>query len=352
MKRLMLSSLFCLAAIGATTTMSGAFAPWMNGPATSDSDRPYDVDVEKLSNPKTSQAAIQALIKEGRSSIPVLVRTARTHDTIAVRGWAIHGLSRIDSGEARAALEELATDADEDRLVRTWAWAALVQEAQDLDELSALATQASGFTALERPISKRARALASDGQSVESLLGLMTRFPKLSASLGPLLLQSDSRELVDVMLQGKTVQIRQQAASYLATKGRGADKASAMSALVDALRLDRGDDTVPWVGGALYIPSMQWNRARARDVVGELIAWYVYCDVHGLHSERQKITNNLRSVGLLGQAGLGRNLSHDSVRMLQIYGSQAGMDKVASILNRVGVSHLPKYRALVAQGNP
>ena len=71
MKRLMLSSLFCLAAIGATTTMSGAFAPWMNGPATSDSDRPYDVDVEKLSNPKTSQAAIQALIKEGRSSIPV-----------------------------------------------------------------------------------------------------------------------------------------------------------------------------------------------------------------------------------------------------------------------------------------
>lgn len=160
MKRLTLSTLLCIGAIGGISQVSDAFAPWMSTPASSETAQPYGKQIRYLSNPDTLQAAIQRLIEAGPRAVPTLVDAALTHRDVTTRGWAIHGLAAIESGDARATLEELAADADEDRLIRTWAWAALINQANDLDELSALATEAGGFQALERPISLRAVALA------------------------------------------------------------------------------------------------------------------------------------------------------------------------------------------------
>jgi len=348
MKRLTLTTLLCLGGLAGLSQVSDAFAPWMAAPATSNADQPYRADIEKLSNPDTSQAVIKRLVGEGQSAIPALVRAARTHDNMATRGWAIQGLSQIDAGPARAALQELATDADEDRLVRTWAWAALINDAADLDELSALSTEASGFAALERPISLRAVELAQDGQDAISLLNLVSRFPTLAPALGPLLAKSDSSELVAAMLTARGNQARRQAASYLAAQGQGATKGAAMAATIDGLRFERGDDKVPWAGGALYVPSIQWGRKAALDLVGELIAWHVYCDLNGLTQERSKVVNNLASVGLIRQAGLNR-VGYQTDQMLLNYGRVAGRSAVASILERTGARNHSRFDHILAQ---
>ncbi len=74
-----------------------------------------------------------------------------------------------------------------------------------------------------------------------------------------------------------------------------------------ALVPDPSAEQVPWRGGALYVPALQWRSADAQVLVGHLISWHVFCDVNGLSSEQAQIMTNLRSIQLVGPAGFSRN---------------------------------------------
>lgn len=176
----------------------------------------------------------------------------------------------------------------------------------------------------------------------------MGRFPKLSTSLGPAVAKSDSAELAQAMLAAEGLQARRMAAGYLAAQGQGKTKRAAMNATVDALRFNRKASAVPWSGGPLYIPSIQWERNDAIELVGELVAWHIYCERQGWQAERQKVANNLASVGLTRRAGFG-HMGYQSEQMLLSYGRVAGYQAAQAILVRTRTESQPKYTRVLAQ---
>ena len=76
-----------------------------------------------------------------------------------------------------------------------------------------------------------------------------------------------------------------------------------MAAMIDALRYDPRAEHVPWDGGALYVPGIQWNRTNARAMLRELGNWYAWAQRTENYEAQTQAMNNMGSISLLGAAG-------------------------------------------------
>ncbi len=116
------------------------------------------------------------------------------------------------------------------------------------------------------------------------------------------------------------------------------DSQAVINQVVDQLEFDVYADNVPWDGGALFVPSIQWNKDDARSLVGSLIRWNLWCDIKGKSDEQRQIHNNIRSLGLANAAGYQiREAVTECNSWLVAWGKAMGKDEIESILQQQNV---------------
>jgi hypothetical protein len=262
------------------------------------------------------------------------------------RGWAIKALSEIDDAGAEAALIRLHDDTGLPGLIQAWAAAGRVSRAQTLDELLALAPLTVRFPALSRPMKLKLSSVEGGVGDVGGAMAMMVADPSLQSVLAPLVMEQPPDALVAVMITHENMEVRRTAAGFLATMSR--TDVTVLDATIRGYAFQPGAESVPWAGGPLYIPSAQWGSDTARDLIGNLISWHLYCELNKLPAEQQQINNNLRSVGFVGTAGFNAwQLPQDTDGLLVFWGQNAGSRELARMLGEHGVRGQAHYKKLL-----
>ncbi|MEE2828784.1 MAG: hypothetical protein VX498_06330, partial [Myxococcota bacterium] len=218
--------------------------------------------------------------------------------------------------------------------------AARIRRASTMEELAELASFASAFPALTRPLGLRATTLIDADSSTVDLLVLSEATPALQQALAEPILARGAPALLDVMFNHPTTKTRRTAAAYLGTLA--ARDRSVAARVAEAYAYDPSAKKVPWSGGALYVPNLTWQAKEARLLVGHLVAWHLYCDRNGQSDEKRQVYNNLRSVQLHRPAGMPWP-SDDTPELLRQWGSVVGMSAVRKMLQVQGVADNPRY---------
>ena len=303
--------------------------------------------VAALSDGKTAEPALAKLVEMGPTVIGGLQDLA-THGTdIGARGWAIQGLSRIEDPAADTALQAILVDAQSPELVRTWAAAARVARAQNLDQVLALAPLASSFPALKRPIAQKVEAYQGQLGDVGGALVAMGNDPTLQAVLAPAVIARGATPLLKVMFTHENNEARRLAAAFLGTLGQQDNKA--IPQIAAAYAFDPRAQAIPWKGGALYVPQLSWDRKEAREIVRGLIAWHLYCDRKQLSAEQQQIFNNLQSVGLHRAVNFDWP-QNDTRWLLAEWAKKQGSEDAFKMLEEQGVNGVQAYVDAIAKG--
>lgn len=261
------------------------------------------------------------------ASVADLAEVARTGSDPEAQGEAVLALSQRTDPQASRALDQLYTSREVSTLVRTWAGAARIQQATTAQEVLRYTSHLSELPALIRPIQLQLAALPADGEAVDQGLMLMLS-PDLAEAIAPSLLAQPAEDLVAAMLTHDSDGARRIAAGLLAT--RGATDSGVAEAVVAQLSWQESE-ALPWEGGALFVPGLDWHAREARALVEALIGWHVYCDRMGLSAEKQQLTNNLRSVSLLQAAGItprGASTSREWLVLLGRAHGPAAIDRV------------------------
>ena len=307
--------------------------------------------IDQLGDPKRAPAAADALIARGRSAVPDLLGEALEGNSLVLRGWAIVCLAEIGGDDVQKRLIEMHQDKKQPMLVRTWAAAGRVQMASTTDELLKLAELIPQFPALGRPIGLKLIAeLNRKGEDVsaEQLLAITLKVPQLQQSLTPAILALGVAPLVEAMATANDQNVRRQAAAYLGTlANQGEDAVPA--AVIEAYKFDPKAADVPWKGGPLFIPALQWKKKDAQALVGHLVAWYLWCERNNKKQHQRAIHNNLRSIQLAAAAGYQspgfQQVGTD--RWLLIWGQAVGKRRLQKLLDEQGVGNDPRYRRIV-----
>lgn len=324
MRRLL--PLIVLLTAGIAFASGGSLIPELGGETPADPTRGPGVD---LSDADTADAHVQSLLRQGTRGTKVLSEIALEDDDVAARGRAIVGLARAEGSLANDTLRQLREKGDP-QLVRTWAYAASLQRADGLDGVLELAQQQARFPGSQRAVQLAVTA-HMEGADTEQLLKLISSTPSLSASVGPLLLDAPLKELGRVMLTHPDDGVRRQAASWMGAQATQKNRGSEVADIVVAqLTHNPRVKEVPWKGGALYVPGIQWKKADARALVRTLIQWKLYCERTGKSGERNQVWNNLRSVQLLQAAGFKNRWPNDEQVLEEWAGiaGQADVDKL------------------------
>ncbi|MCZ6597316.1 MAG: hypothetical protein O7B99_06750, partial [Planctomycetota bacterium] len=290
-----------------------------------------------------------------RDTVRELLGEALWGDDTTARGWAIVALAEVGDALADLALKMIAESA-EPRLVRTWALAARVKIATSPARLLELTRAAAGNTALERPVRLRWLELVSEPDDsselstfIGTLLEAMSTVPGLQEPFLPALLAGESKPLARALLTGVDPS-RQLAASLLATQG-AQGRVEVGGVVADVYRFDPAADAVPWEGGALFLPSIAWSKDDARDLVGSLVAWHLWCERHEMAAQQTQIHNNLRSLGL-AQAADYQSPGWNEVgtdEWLRIWGRAVGREALRALLAAQGVAGETRYRAILGE---
>ena len=276
-----------------------------------------------------------------RDSVTQLRETALHGESLESQGNAVLALVASQDADATGALLSIESQKRAPELVRTWAAAGAVQRANSMAELEALADLLSRYPALERPFRLSATELMGGNPDPEALLTLSVKSPALRTAFSQTLAKADVSVMMRVLFTHKENEVRRLAAGYLAARDDSADS------IVKGYRYEAKGSAVPWQGGALYVPSLGWGRSQAKILLGNLTAWHLHCDRHGLTQEKQQVFNNLRSVGIWRQAGSQNRPVNDTVRLLKQYAELVGVEKVAQLLEAQGVRHNPKYAGVL-----
>ena len=135
------------------------------------------------------------------------------------------------------------------------------------------------------------------------------------------------------------------AAALLAAMGRSNDRLQ--NSVVSALTYTDQED-MPWAGGALFVPGLQWGESAAVGLTDNFMAWIVFCDRSGLEAEKQQLVNNFRSLALLHPAGLnGLRVTTDTAALLRDWGARRGVVEVSNLLEKQGLLKEPRYVAIL-----
>ncbi len=117
----------------------------------------------------------------------------------------------------------------------------------------------------------------------------------------------------------------------------------------EELQFDSMSHEVPWDNGPLFLPGIQWSQENARELVGQLIRWNLWCDIKSKSEEQKQIHNNIRSLGLARAAGYqspGWN-EVDCIAWLKSWGAVVGRDGIEAILKEQGVDRNDKYAGVL-----
>lgn len=307
-------------------------------PEAEEHSRSQDGDLHALlSDPETADAALESVLRRS-SALAELEEVAVKGTDLSARGRALLGIQGIRGKEADAALDTvLASGAPP--LVQAWAASARINRTADLDSFLPLAqSYVYQYPATARPIELKAAQLL-EGASIADMLKLMALQPQLAAAIAPKILTTPSSELVRLMQTHGDDNVRRQAAAYLASQGQDDKGHAKVSAAVrDALAYDKKVKDLPWDGGALYVPAIQWQKNEALDLIRTLIQWNLHCERIDKANEQRQVQNNLRSVQLLQAAGFGNawpDVSGPDV--LVEYGKIAGRQDVWKLLDEQGL---------------
>lgn len=319
--------------------------------------------IAKLESSATAQQAIKdirAFAAENddqrEQMIESLLAVVREDDNLPKQGWAIAALAEIGGQDVDEYLLNVHANEKQKKIVRTWAAAARVSMTRTVNGLIEKANLIPQFPALGRPIGIRiVEKLSKDPSNVdpEKVLAVTQKVPQLQTALAPTILALGPNKLTDVMLTSKDQNVRRLAAGYLGSLAQQGESESVAKGVAAALLFDAMDETVPWEGGPLFLPGIQWSQADARELVGHLIRWNLWCDIHGKSRELQQIHNNIRSLGLARSAGYqspGWN-SVDCRAWLQAWGALMGRKEIEAILEEQGVSGDRKYSTVLKNLN-
>ena len=308
--------------------------------------------IAALSSKEQAPAALDQLVALKQDALPALGAAAEDGRDLTQRGWAIVGLRRVGGAQADQVLARIVEGAQQPALVRTWAAAARIDLAPDLDALLALAPLAQAYPATQRPMMKRVGELVNTGQpiSAERLMLAAAQDYQLQAALAPTVVALPSDALLQPMLHSTNQRVRMMAASFLATQGQRPGGAEGVAAVVvRGLAFEPAAQDVPWAGGPLYIPGIAWKKAPATQLVGQLIRWYLWADRHGNAAAKTQVANNLNSLGLGNVVGYQPSWGDsDSAAWLRIWAQVAGgRAAVRALLAEQGAAADPQYQPLL-----
>ena len=311
--------------------------------------------IQKLENSKTAHQAIEEIIAYAKGSdfnreavIKDLLEVVRTDDSLTKRGWAIAALAEIGGQDVDEYLLNVHADEKQEQIVRTWAAAARVTMTRTVNGLIEKANLVSQFPALGRPIGIRIVEKLSDDSSQgdpEKVLAVTQKVPLLQEALASTIMAFGPAKLTDVMIHADDTNIRRLAAAYLGTLAQQGNGDKVAEEVANQLKFDMSAKNVPWTGGALFVPGIQWKKEDARKLVGQLIRWNLWCDIRGKTQEQRQIHNNIRSLGLARAAGYtspGWN-EVDCIAWLKAWGAAMGRGEIQDILKQQDVDNNQEY---------
>lgn len=328
------------------------FLVWMLAPATT-----FAADVQalikNLDDPARAPSAHDELVGLRDAALPELIAGARSSGSLSRRGWCITALSKIGGARADDALRALHEKNDEEMLVRTWAVAARVHVAPNLEAILKLAPLSASFPAIQRPLGMRLLAEASKKDNdpaklIPSLLSLMQQNPQLQQTLLETVLGFGPDPLLRTMLTAPDPNARFMAASFAATLGQR-ERDRVVKATLPLYAFDPKASAVPWAGGPLYIPSLQYQAQEARLLVDGLLGWMIFAAEREKAEEVNQVLNNLRSVGLMGMAGIAISWSEQTpADWLRTYKKSLGKAELEKLLAKSGAG-AKKFRPIVEE---
>ncbi len=239
-----------------------------------------------------------SMASKGDQSVAKLLAVARDTRHPVAQGRAIMALSEVGSTMAEAGLALVASSTKQSALVRTWAIAGRMQIAATTDDLFALEQNTRSFPATRRPWLKRFRVLLSSSNA-DGIMSAVARVPELRGEMQELMRGLPAKKLLKVMLTSNNQQTRQSAASILGTK-----KASTVAALVaKSLRFNKNAKSLPWNGGALFMPGIKWPSKNAKQVASHLLRWMIWSEKKNDTQGMRVAANNLMNASLAKAAG-------------------------------------------------
>ncbi len=253
-----------------------------------DEEKPAPVDdaivtalLRDLDDASKAKDAVDQLAAIGQSVADRLITIAKRERSVARRGWAIVALGRIGGDEAFECLVWLTNNKKQPEMIRLWASAAQIKAAGTPEQLDKAAKLVELHPALERPLAKNIERQLRAGEADLSLVGLLQlcmRSPQYERFLaGPIVAQGGAA-LVKQMLTHEDQEVRRKAAGFVGTAAQAGEKTVAAD-IAAALAFQADAEKVPWEGGPLFIPGIDWNQnqAEAKQLAQNLIAWHVWC---------------------------------------------------------------------------
>lgn len=316
--------------------------------------------IEDLAGEKAAEA-VEALVKTGEPAVKYLLGEAIEGRDLASRGWAIVAMTEIGGPQVSKAMQALHGDGKQNMLIRTWAAASRIQQAETVDAVTQLAGLVGTFPAVGRPLSMRiVDAAGGDASKVETMLMVSYRHPQLSKTLIKPILAGGSGPLIKAMLESKDQQIRRQAAAFLGTLANRGEPIGALVAEVYAFV--PGAKQPPWEGGPLFLPALgqsgggfvgrgrgrgwggggSWPKADAIVLTKHLVAWFVWSDQRNRQDLKQQIINNLRSIGLANVTGF-RPQGNSSPQWIPAFAQAFGLDAAEKMLEAQGLRGDAKF---------
>ena len=187
-----------------------------------------------------------------------------------------------------------------------------------------------------------------DTNLANELLRFTLRYPILEQTLGKSILSLGSQALIESLMSANSPNVRRKAAAYLGTMaGQGKQKVAA--AIVSALKFKKNAKAVPWSGGPLFLPALDWSKKDAQGLFGNLVAWLLWCDRNKLKDAQGQIRNNLQSFTLSRAAGYKSQGfgTESTTNWLLEWGRTAGKKELLHLLREQGVEREPRYKAVL-----
>ena len=228
--------------------------------------------ISQFTNAQKAAEAADALVKIGVKAVPSLLKESLEGKEMDSRSWSIACLGEIRDKSAIPTLTQIAIKGDEKELIRIFALKALLA--------------------------------FSDQESFEGILTVFGQGLIQGDLYNEVVKQINESLNVDTMikiwLKGKNDTARSQAAGFLAGKDSAANRVKVMDML--GYTDDNSKAGVPWKGGALWIPRINWTKEERFALVSSLIHWWYFSD----KKTDRKVINQIRNnIGALGGNVLG-----------------------------------------------
>lgn len=179
---------------------------------------------------------------------------------------------------------------------------------------------------------------------LESQLQAASQSSVIAKHVSNMLYSAGPDPLVSMMLQAKLVETRRQAAGLLAGLAQSLDEATDIAASVNrALKFDQSAKAPPWDGGALFLPGIQWKGEPARELVGNLIRWYLWAAEKDDATALAQLENNLRTANLTSAVGYQLPPGFTASDWLETWKQVVGRTELKRLLAEQGLEE--KYSA-------